>query len=744
MKKILSLIFAVLFLLSCGTNETLAADLGGIGNSDSEMVQSQSYGALAVNENFVWQVADGEIRVTDIASQQITARLPLSAIYSEQENYLAIISYGGNVQLCVAWNSENDGCRVTIYDLKCENNVISSTQNTDVSDSLRFLFEDPAKWNEVNMVACAQGIYIAALDEKWELQMYVFRQETGDLLSIGSIPFYEYNAVVPFGENLLLVGSNISSDGSEDLIRIKLPGGERELLRSLASGSLAQPLGYAFCEENQLLYYFLDNIGYRLAVSGESKPEPFCTLPENVAPTRYGAIQNNQYMLLNYEGNLIFRDATASLSAEPVRILDFTGAETIQNTVSIFNTANPDALAALFQGEEAEQVLDAVLSQSADYDAFAIGLGSNLYKTMKSRGYLGDMSGSETLKSAIANLPETIRNAATDGDKLLAFPVSVTNTSLVLNVPAMMKMTGYSEEQLPTDWTGLLQLLRMIAEQNLLETSQIVLLDEGLDVQTIKGTFFSWIIQDLMLWLDQDDSRVSQIQAVLTPVLQAFEQVPWENFGDDSDSNWMESEEEPASLILETEPEIAVMALDPGMQYWPLSLAVGGERLTGQSVDALILNPYSAHADTVIRYAETIWKNMDIINRMELDKTMKEPVVNETLSEDLAFFEQQIELIKVVLAGTSNEQEKAELQANLKELEKFTEDYRQNAGWLVSEDSIAFYRSLEPMLALRADEFWSEGAEDIPVLQFLDGMMPAAQFVNQLASAIQMSRMEGN
>ena len=132
--------------------------MGGIGNSDSEMVQSQSYGALAVNENFVWQVADGEIRVTDIASQQITARLPLSAIYSEQENYLAIISYGGNVQLCVAWNSENDGCRVTIYDLKCENNVISSTQNTDVSDSLRFLFEDPAKWNEVNMVACAQGI----------------------------------------------------------------------------------------------------------------------------------------------------------------------------------------------------------------------------------------------------------------------------------------------------------------------------------------------------------------------------------------------------------------------------------------------------------------------------------------------------------------------------------------------------------------------------------------------------------
>ena len=81
--------------------------------------------------------------------------------------------------------------------------------------------------------------------------------------------------------------------------------------------------------------------------------------------------------------------------------------------------------------------------------------------------------------------------------------------------------------------------------------------------------------------------------------------------------------------------------------------------------------------------------------------------------------------------------------ADMVETEKYLNGYRENAGWIVSESSIAEYRALSSQFAPAVPEFWSADEEDAAVLQFLDGMMPAEQFVAQFVSSLKMALLEG-
>ena len=75
-------------------------------------------------------------------------------------------------------------------------------------------------------------------------------------------------------------------------------------------------------------------------------------------------------------------------------------------------------------------------------------------------------------------------------------------------------------------------------------------------------------------------------------------------------------------------------------------------------------------------------------------------------------------------------------------MEAFLNDYKENARWSASEQSIAEYRSLAEQMALTVPEFWSADEEDAAVLQYLDGMISADQFVNALVTTLRMQAME--
>ena len=166
------------------------------------------------------------------------------------------------------------------------------------------------------------------------------------------------------------------------------------------------------------------------------------------------------------------------------------------------------------------------------------------------------------------------------------------------------------------------------------------------------------------------------------------------------------------------------------------------DRLIPQAVSVMIVNPWSAQAEGALAFMEYAWDNLDILAKMSLCQSMNDPVENTAYDEDIAYLEQLASVYRNSIANMETDEEAASLQLELDELEDFINEYRTNAVWLASEESIAEYRALSSQMALAVPEFWSADEEDAAVLQFLDGMITADQFVSQYVNTLKMSILE--
>ena len=760
MKKICCLLMALLLGLSflnvraAAESATTTGEGGlqmaedgkeGAGGSEEIAHEAGYYGDLPVTGTLVWHVQGREIRCVDAQTGKETARMPLSGLYAGREDYLSLTRQGEGVMLCTITGANTADSRVNLYFLALRDGGIQMTGSEDATDVLGPLFNGETAWLEVDMIGCAGGLFIAALDPERIFRMFLFNPETRELRELGQEELSSYSAVLPYGEDLLLIGAGENAMESEELTRISLADGARAAIGFIQTGSLMQVLGCAMDEESQTLYYSLEGIGYRVKLAGELTPEAFCLLPEEASPLRYGAVAGGKYVLMDEEGNLLFQDATATLTSEKLRILDLTGSELVEETASVFNRTTPEYLANVMMGEEPKDVLEAVLNQSTDYDAYVISLGSELYQALYSRGYLGDLSGSAALEAAANSLPESIRVRILSEGRLVAFPTSVMNSVFLLNTAGISELTGLSREEIPTDWPGFLSLLRQLGEEGLAQNGRWVLYESGISAETFRVILTTWILRDALLWLNQDRSRLGSLQMTLTPALQALDAVDLTELGfpetEEEDTSWQLSDEA-MPLLEETEAEISVMNLPEGAEYWPLSLAEGGERLAPQDVGVIVLNPFSAKGEGVRKFVETLWTEMDVVTRMELDAEIREPVKNDAFNEDIAYMESLVPMYEEAIAGAENEAEKAELQDGLNQMRSFLESYQKNAAWLISEESIALYSRLETWLALHGDEFWNEETGGSMLAQYLDGMLSADQFVYQLVLSLQMAQME--
>ena len=75
------------------------------------------------------------------------------------------------------------------------------------------------------------------------------------------------------------------------------------------------------------------------------------------------------------------------------------------------------------------------------------------------------------------------------------------------------------------------------------------------------------------------------------------------------------------------------------------------------------------------------------------------------------------------------------LAAELDELNDFLEDYRENAYWLITGESLAAFRAMNDQFVVSTDEVWGMGDEDSPTWQFLIGELSPKQYAKQLAAA---------
>ena len=752
-RKIACFLLALLLVLpATGTAETVEDPReeqvvdSGTAHDSNAAERPRSYEDLAVTGAYVWQVTDGFIRCLDAKTKAVAAEQPLSFLYEGLEDYLALASRGESVILLAATGSGDADCRVTLYEMAMRDREITLLDARDATKKLAFLFDGQTQWLEVDFTGCAGGLLVSRLDQESVYRLSVYDPETEETRELGTVNRGGFTAVFARGEDILMIGSPENNPDAEALTQISLTDGARETLGTISLDAMASMTCCALDEAGDTLYYTAGGSGYRYKIGGGAEPEPFCAAKAEAFQLRYGAFAAGQYIMLDEEGGLLWQDAGGVMQVSALRILDLTGAEMVNDAVPGFSAGNPEYLAVVTLGDDAGDVLTAMMNQNADYDAYVISLGSDLYQALFSRGYLGDLSGSTALTEAVDAFPERIRTRIVKDGKLTAFPIGLQNNVMLLDTEAITEMTGLGREEIPTDWPGLLALLEQIGEENLMDGSGRAMAQSGIDAEVFRITILTSVLQDAMLWLNEDENRINGLQAALTPALQALERIDWTRLGlsedDGREESWETEDEETPTLIDWTTPEIAVMSIRKGLEYWPLSLEKGGERLIPQDVAVIILNPRSAHPEGVIRFMETMNEEMDIITRMELDVRLNEPVENQSFDMDIAYLQSMVPMYEEAIAGAETPEEAAELEEELEDMKSFLENYAEAGAWLVSGESIALYRSLEDRFAVHGDEFWYDETENSIFLQYADGMLDAAQFVRQLVLTLQMSRME--
>ena len=706
---------------------------------------------LAVADGLIWQIADGDILCQQPETGETVASAGISSLIEPQETlvYQGITSWSADSALLVSGLSAKAGVRrVALMELAVGDGAISVRNAWDASEKLGFLFGDGAEWLEVDPVACGQGLFIAAMDAQYRFHFLLYAPETDALTPLGERPIEAFQAAVPYRGGVLLAGPNALDDALLELTFLDPADGTARLLRVAAVDSAQRLFNFAYSEAEDRLYYTLNSTVFALEPTGEAAPEPIGATDALPAELRLGVVTKDYYAAHAQQPGLLERCALRG-RAETValRVLNPAGEEIVNAAAGDFGVANPGYVVSVTQSGDEADALAGLQGGGADFDACVIRLNGETYRAMRSAGLLADLSGSASLRQAVAAMPARLRASLSHEGTPVACPVSVSNACQLLNVSALQALTGRSRDDLPTDWAGFFGVLKQLGDQGVLIGNESYRLCDGeLPAEGLRETLFSWMLLDCFLWLDEDPGRADGLSEALCPVLEAFDAVPWNRLGlpEAADAAYgtlggaIQAAEDggPSPLIMDGMVEIAVSPMPEGCEFWPLSLRPGDERLIAQYLSVLCLNANSPRLRAATAFAGALWDDLDPATKASLCDGMDAPALNPDYEDDLAYLEQTAEAIRQAMDAAPDAAGKAQMAAELAELEAYLEDYRENARWLLTEESVARYREQSERMLPTASDAWFSEAVASAMYDFLDGLLTPEGFAQALREAL--------
>ena len=766
------LVMMILFV-SAASGELLTSPAGGgsmNGSLFSEAVANPDMisATLVSSGRIIWHFSGDDLVCSDTPDPKDVARLPFTSLYAEEPGSAALQGVGLDPgQATVVWlkllprdesgitfflvlADQNDDAHVLMYDLDLSDGQIVISGVRDTTGTLGQFFAPDRRGCETNMTRLSGGrLLIGAMDPDFQYHLYILHSPEDSPAEILTDSLVTFLAAVPYGDEVLLVRSVPEDASSLELSTMDPETGELgnpEIIST--STDIYSTLNCAWSEEEHLLCYAVGATAYRITPGSGASPVAMQIFDVSPAICRLGLIVGDRYYVCAEDGSMVSCDLRAEITATRIRIADATGNEELSDLASGFSKQQKNYLASVSSFDDENTILELLMNQSPDYDIYVICTDSGLYSSLNNKGYFTDLGGIGTIRDAVADMTETVRSLASENGRLAGLPILTQNVTLSLNVKAMQELTGLSREEIPADWPGMLRLLNQLAEDGILaENPQYMVFEEGITSSELKEGFFALIMSDGLLWMNQSGATPDALASVLLPSLKEFETIPWDKLGvsDEAAQNmdWLTGNDQIPLLQL-VPAEVVVMDLDDGVEYWPLSLTSDCPRLIPETVSVMLISPWSLQSKAALAFLEYAWNNLGILARMSLCQSLNEPIVNTEFDGDILYLEQLVASYQESIEAAKTEADAEMLRREAAEVQEYLEEYRANANMLASEKSIAAYRTLSRQFAPAVSEFWSADEEDNAVLQFLDGLMPAEQFVAQYVSVLKMALLEGD
>ena len=559
----------------------------------------------------------------------------------------------------------------------------------------------------------------------------------------------EVNGMAAFTEGKLLMVTTRYGEAMEaELLIYDLASGELTSLGALPCQGWDAPAGIAYDEARGMIYYVLGGSVWRMPVSedGMGEPQEFGDMPLEVYTDSSAVVLGDLYIIASYDG-VVGRDVTAEkLPDEKLRIVNRAYINEIKTAYYDFTDAHPEYMVSISDSASTDTLLQDMMNRSPDVDIYTLPMTSSAFSALMNRGFMAELSGSETLSAEVGAMYDSIKNAVMKDGELYAVPMYLYANCLMINKKLLTEKLGYTEEQMPKTWTDVFGLIAdLAATRKLEEYPEVSLLGPGYTENDVKFSLFAMMMSSYYVWLDADEANLTRAGGMLEGLCAAFEAIDWSAFGlpTDYDENgeWEYIEEN----ILFSNNNVQPDYYRSGSSFEPLLLAIadGEEPMLGAEISVAFVNPFSTHREAAIEYLEMAFALMDDTMRITLMPDENEPILSPWYEENMKYYDEEIASLETQLAAEDLDEENRDmLEQSLADMKQWRDEYAQDGQWQVSAEAIESYRVYAQYLVPMCTAIW-EGDAYTQIDQYMGGAITAKQLCSELEKTLQMQRLEG-
>ncbi len=389
----------------------------------------------------------------------------------------------------------------------------------------------------------------------------------------------------------------------------------------------------------------------------------------------------------------------------------------------------------------AQQMIEQMMSRSAEYDLFIIDSSSYAFSALLDRGYMADLRASDEIAGQFALLYPGIGQAFSRDGKPSAMPVMASSIGLGINHSAMRQI-GLTEEDIPANWPdflgGLDEMYAACARED------IPLFPSDYTQRMLREELFGYILGDYLLYMRAEGENSISTPALIS-ALEALDSIDFGLLGVRDGESILSSDSE-SLLTFFAERTIGQI----GDSCTPLLLAMREDArpYLGLNCGAAFINPYSENQDLALAFIEAALSCMDDGMRGSLFDIEIEPRRPEYYEESQKMYDERIAALNKALAE-AEESERQELEDLIATLERWKE-YEAQSSWLISPGAIAWYGANSRYIVPDAGSVLgllesSETAASVNAAmeQYCEGTLDAVQLAQALDEKLEMMLLEG-
>lgn len=755
MKKWISVLLALCLLAVSGAGALAAPGdavlvYEGMEGFD-EQVQSMAYadGTLYIlGYNSLYTYADGALTQWQLDTSTVEAAEEDDVYFNL--NPSAIVTDGGEIRLLgmeVGYDMEAEESLVGgggLYSISLEEVDGIKTARVELATELDFeaMIEDSGDeytWMNISMPFVQDGMLVGTT--YGVNSIFWFDLESGEYHSFSN---ENLGMLAPYkdGRVLALQVDYNSAEPRVELCALDLESEEAEALCEMPMAGYSAPNMLLYDAQADLLYYVSNGELWRMPLADPAAAESVADMPLGYSGQTQPVLTEDGYFIAADYETVVRRNTDPSQRAQTRITVQDAYVDAVDRAYYAFTGANPDV--EVVKKTSDEDLIQAMMSQSASMDIYVLDMSGAEFATLLDRGYAVELGGSEKITGLVGQMYPAIAEAASRDGMVYALPLEMYNYSMMGYDMEAFRRLGLSEEDVPTTWDELLDLLIALPDY-MANDEDVSMFEPYVTQEDARESLFSMILDNYLLYIDQPDQEFTLDTPLLRGLLEKLETVDFEALGlipEDEAENSFSWNAENGNFMFRTTATIDVSryAFD---NFIPMMLGFeeGTTGMMSVRVTAALVNPFSQNPEVAISFLETVADNLDETFRIQAMPSENTPVRSPYYEETMESYEEQLAYLRESLESAEDEETRAALEQNIAEMESNMQEYEEEDSWEVSAASIDNYRGYAENMVVPSN---MDDAEFYELrMQYVDGLIGMDEMISKMDQRLTMMRMEG-